>query len=153
MPDFSNLLDQTIDAPNATVIRMPPDSEYRGIIDDIKIATITIGKGERKGQEVPQLHIFWSILDEAVKASLERDKLIARQTLWLDLDTTGQLSTGPDKNVDLGRLREVFDLNHAGFSLGQLKGTPPAAIKTKVRTNEDDPNRKYLEVVNVSKFK
>jgi hypothetical protein len=152
MPDYSHLLDAQVDDAMATFIRPIPEGDYKARIDSLEIVSISINKGQNAGKEMPQAVILWEILDEGLTAQLGRTPKV-RQQAWLDLDATGNLDTGPDKNVRLGQIREALGLNGAGFRLGQLKGSLPCLIHVTQRPNEQNPDAPYNDVSRVTKLR
>jgi hypothetical protein len=152
--NLDHLLNQSVDAPNATKMRPIPEADgVLALIDDIELDTISAKKGKSAGQEFPKLIIKWKILDESLKAAMEREELFIQQNFILDLDRLGNIDTGPDKNVRLGQLRDAVNLNGAGFTLGQLKGAGPALIKITQRPkSEQEPDIIYNDVSRVTKM-
>jgi hypothetical protein len=129
--DLSHLLDSAPESPLQTQRTPVPEGEYAARIDDITLRNVTTKAGER-----PIMTVHWEIIDEALKAKLSRDRIIVRQDIWIDLDEMGGIDTGPDRNVNLGALRNIFGLNEPGVPIGALKGTPPALIQVRHRQVE-----------------
>lgn len=88
-----------------------PAAQYRAVVDDIKVKSGTMSKGENVGNLWVSININWSIQDEALKEEMERDKVIVRQNVFLDVDNQGTIQTGKGKNVMLGRLRAAVGQN------------------------------------------
>src|SRR5262245_51213003 len=116
--DLSHLLDAAPDAPLQTQRTPVPEGEYAARIDDLVLRNVKTKAGDR-----PIMTVVWEVIDEALKAKLDRQKITVRQDIWIDLDEMGGLDTSPDRNVSLGALRNVFGLNEAGVPIGALKGT------------------------------
>jgi hypothetical protein len=154
--DPSVFLEQTVDAPLETVYHVCPEGDYRAMTDDfdasaIRTVEFTYKKGEKKGEE-GTMHILelpWIIDDDKVKQLLERDKVVVRQSIILDIDDAGQLAVGKNKNVGLGKVAEVLGVNGPGFQIGRLRGRGPCIVKVKHRVIENS-DQKVAEVVKVS---
>jgi hypothetical protein len=156
MNDFSALLNQNVDAPMSTQMKAVPEGEYLARIEDFKLDSIPVKKGERAGTDLPMLRITWSILDEGLLNSLEREKVTVRQDMFLDIDPlTGGLDTTEGKNTRLGQLRLALGQNDPGktWNLAHLRGAGPAYIKVSIRSDEKDPERKFNDVVRVAPLK
>lgn len=155
MNDFSALMNQNVDAPMSTQMKAIPEGEYLARIDDIKLDSIPIKKGERAGTDAPVLRITWLITDEGLLNSMEREKVTVRQDVWLDLDIGGGLDFSEGKNVRLGQLRAALGQNEAGkaWNLTHLKSGSVVYIKVSIRSDERDPDRKYNDVVRVAPLK
>ena len=127
------VLEETIiDVPNATFIVPIPDDEYNGLIDDFKIRSVKTSDGV-----VPVVDVYWNIPDEKLQKLLDREKVIAKQSIWIDLDAQGSIAVGPSDNVGLGRLRAAVGLNKKGFSFPQLRGAGPARILVVQKKNSE----------------
>lgn len=103
-----------------------PEGEYVASIDDIKV---------RSAKEAVLLDVSWNILDDALKATMNMDKVIVRQSIFLDVEPDGRLMTGPNKNVRLGRLRQGLGQNKPGqaWNFRMLKGAGPVKITVTQR--------------------
>lgn len=133
----------TTDA-NSTQIAPVPEGEYLAIIDDIKF---------RQNNDKYPLDVMFQITDPDLQASLGRDKIVVRQTIWLDITANNTLDHGKGKNVGLGRLRQALGMNEPGkpFSINQLKGAGPVRIEVKHSPDKNDPTNVYQNVVKVGK--
>lgn len=151
--DASAFLNQTVEGPMATNIAPPPEGEYLARVgaeeDDVKVEAFPGKKDPSK--TFYRVTLVWDIIDEALKAKLERDTIRVRDQFFLDVDsTTGVIKTGPDDNVALGQRREALNMNDGtAFALGSLRGKGPAIIRIKHRADENDPQRKYAEIARV----
>lgn len=119
-----------------------PEGKYRAQIDDkIEVRSIDTKNGPRK-----IVRVLWNILDDTVKAQLERERVLVSQDLWLDFDETGALDTRKGKNVDLGVLRDALGQNKMdGWTFGMLRGQI-ATVQVSHRSQDDNPARKFAEV-------
>lgn len=141
--DPDSFLATTFDQANDTDYTPVPEGEYFGAIVGTKFRTVDTRSGSRV-----ILEISWNILEqEELKAQLEMEELVVRQSLWLDMDGPGQLSFGRNQNVQLGRLRKALDLNGAGFSFSDLMDQT-ASIKVQHRSGKDE--QVFAEVKEVS---
>ena len=137
-------LNQTVTASFSTKFDPVPEGEWPAVIDDgqnaIKIRTLP------QGQVVAD--VLWNIVDEQLKANLGKEKLVVRQSVFLDLNAEGKLDFGKEKNVQLGRIREALGQNFADrpWNIGMLKGAGPAKLKVTVRDGE------YNDVKGVNKI-
>jgi len=135
--DFMNT---QVEGANSTESVQPPNGEYTAVIDDVKIRT---------PKESVILDVYWLIDDMsgALQAVTGREKNIVRQSIFLDVTTSGGLDMGTGKNVQLGRLRESLGMNEGVFSFPELKGRV-AKIRTEQRLHEGVT---YCDVKGVAK--
>jgi hypothetical protein len=156
MFDPNNFMSQNVDAPMATEMRLVPEGEYQAMIDSFEAekAFNEIKWNDRNtGEErsAVQFSLPFSILDEALKAELERDRIIVYAKMFLDFDDNGALSAAPDKNVTLGRIRAAVGQNGAGpWNFSMLQGQGPVMIRVTHRADKNNPERKYVEVSRVA---
>jgi hypothetical protein len=138
----------SIDSPLSTATIAVDEGDYKATIDHTELVKPSIMPSGQLGS--PQFVIFWEILDEALKLKLERDKVIVRQTIWLDVSPDGSFDTSRGKNVGLGRLREALGVNNQpGNPFKGLDGRM-ALVKVKQRSDPDNPEQKYAEVRKVA---
>lgn len=146
MSDFNpeDFMNQTVDQPLQFERTLVPEGEYRAMIDDFtseafETFSFTYKKGPRAGSE-GQMHKFTCpivIDDDAVRASMQMDKVRVYQTCTLDFDDQGNLQQGPNRNIDLGKLRHAVGQNNAGpWSIGMLRGAGPFMVKVQHRTGK-----------------
>ncbi len=140
------LLEETvIDEPNATKVDPVPEREYLGLVDDFKIRPVTTDRGV-----VPVMDVYWMIPgEEELMVRLNRDKLVVKQSVWIDLNADGSIAVGPNQNVDLGRLRAALGLNGKNFSFPKLRGAGPARILVVNEPDKRNPDDIYAKVVKV----
>lgn len=92
------------------------------------------------------VRILFEVLDDAVRAQLEREHVYVPKDFWLDFDETGQLSTSKGKNVDLGRLRTALGQNtDPSWTMAKLADQLVLG-RVGLRADKKDPSRKYAEV-------
>lgn len=134
--------------------RIPcPAGEFQAQIEKVEPTTGTISKGERIGQDWAGLKITYNIEDQAVLALLGRDKVFVSDMLMLDLTPQGGLDMGPQRNVDLGRIRTATGLNTSGqpFSPTMLVGKR-VKVSVKHVPGFKDPSQLVAEVGGVTKI-
>lgn len=140
-------LELQVNDANSTKSTPCPIGEYMAVVEDVKARQWT--KKDDQSQSGMALDIIWAVDDAAVKAELDREKVLVKQGVMLDLTANGGIDTGKGKNVTLGRLREAIGLNEPGrpFSFSMIKGRV-AKIKVKHRIDGDNI---YAEVEAVAK--
>lgn len=119
-------LNEVIEGANETKFTPPPVGDgYRAYIEEVK--GVTLG-------DSPALSVTYNIIDENVKAELGMDRVTVRDNIFLDFEADGRLSTGKNKNVKLGALREAVDQNTPGpWSPSRLIGAGPVLLKISHR--------------------
>ena len=122
---------------NETKFTPIPEGVYEAIVDSVRIKAIDIKKGDRAGTTAPILEVVYEILSDDLKKELNREKVVVRHDIWLDVNENGSLSFGPNHNVQLGRLREACGLNKPGkpFSFQMLQGQGPLKVTVAVKVN------------------
>jgi hypothetical protein len=119
-----------------------PEGEYLGAIDDIKI---------RKAKDSVICDVTWLIMDDELKSKMNMDRITVRQSVFLDVEANGALQLGPNKNVDLGRLRQALGQNGSGpWSFSMLKGAGPVKLQIYIDPDKTDPEKKYNKVKRIT---
>jgi len=151
--DADKFLNQTVNAPMSTSTVPVPEGEYKAIVDDgDKAISFREGGTDRNGNDLsPQCVVLFSILDDALKVKLNRDKVLVPHNIWLDVKGD-DLDLSEGKNVGLGRLRKALDMNDGAWSPNMMKGKGPVVIKVTQRSDKNDPTIKYAEVARVAKL-
>jgi len=128
--DPDTFMNMTTEEADETSFRPIPEGEYQAVITKIEGRT-------PKGMSI--LDISWAIDDEAVRAETGMDNPLIRQSIFLDINKEGGLERGPNKNVQLGRLRAALGQNNPGqpWSPGMLEGQV-AKISTSQRIVDDN---------------
>lgn len=144
------LFNAVVEAPNATIRRIPPEGEYHASVAEIKMDNVTFTKGDRKGINAPKMVITWNLLDEKLEAEWERKDIKFVDNFILDLDKFNKIDTGPDKNILLGQLREALGQNEGQWTPGMLKDTRPVLIVIKHRKDKDDDEKTYASVSRIA---
>jgi|SoiMethySBSTD1v2_1073268.scaffolds.fasta_scaffold40768_2 hypothetical protein len=135
--DADSFLQQTVDEPFTTEFVMVPPGEYLAAIDDfdrdaLQQVDFEYKKGPKAGQPgtMTKLTIPFIINDDKVKQELERDKVVVSKQVILDLDDNGQLASGKNKNIELGRLRDALGQNDDDtWSIAKLRGAGPLMVR------------------------
>lgn len=118
MSDFNpdTFLANTTDAANAEVYEPIPAGEYLAQVNKVEPRQVN-------GKAGPQivLDITWKVQDEANKAAHNRN---VRQSIFLDTTAEGFIASGPNVNVQLGKLRAALRQNSPGapWSPNMLNG-------------------------------
>ena len=137
-----DLFEQTvIEQANETEYTPIPAAQYVAYIKDYKVREV-----KRDGDDSSfVMDVFYSIQDAALKASLDQEEVIVKGNAWLDIDPSGSLAFGTNKNVQLGKLREAVLQNKSGepWSPTMLRGAGPVSISVTV-----DPSTKDGKVYN-----
>lgn len=146
--DPESFIDSAVTGANDTVVAQCPEGTYRAQVGDKMDPP---RKVETKRGPAYIFRLNWDILDDTVRAQLERPNVYVSQDLWLDFDETGALDMGKGKNVELGRIREAVGVNdpNVPFKMRDLTGRM-ATISVAHRADKDNPERKYAEVRRVA---
>jgi len=107
-----------------------PNGEYIAVLDRIDKPRTA------KDSVVWDLH--WLIDDSNLKAQMGREKITARQSLFLDVTPEGRLDVSKGKNVQLGKLRDALGQNVPGqaWSPSMMQGkAAKIRITQKVRSD------------------
>lgn len=136
--DPDAFMQQEVDAPMSTEVRLPPKKEYQATIGDftsdaVEVFNFTYRNGPKTGEpgSMTKVTIPFVLNDPAVAADLDRTELKAEAQIILDIDpSTGGLDFRPDKNVTLGRLRTAVGQNNPGerWNLQMLRGAGPLIV-------------------------
>jgi hypothetical protein len=131
---------------NATVRRPIPIGEYKAQIEDVELEAFPGKKDPTK--TYLRATFSYRILDEAVAKELGREKVTAVDGWLVDLTDGGDIDFGPDRNVNLGRVREATDCNKPGdeWSFPGFKGK---VVKVKIghEMYEGEPRTRVQNVV------
>lgn len=147
----------TTTGPLSTSVKACPEGEFRFMVDDgdktVTFKEIVAKQGPNAGQTFTTMEILCVCLDDAVKTSLARDKVVVPIKMFLDLTEAGTLDIAEGKNVKLGRLRDTLGQNDgSAWSPAFLKGKGPFIGKVTQRSDPDDPSIKYAEIVRMTKI-
>jgi hypothetical protein len=106
----------------------------------------------RAGEPWAALELQWEIIDDGVKAKLNMEKVVVRQSLMLDLtsSTPPQLDWGINRNMRLKRLLEATGLNRQkSFNISAL-AFANALVHVEHRPDPNDAEIIYAEITRVT---
>lgn len=127
-----------------TKVEPCPPGEYRAQFKGHQFRSFTAESGETFNV----MEVTWEILDEGVKATLQRDSVTSRQSIFLDVTEQGTLDLGKQKNIGLGQLLDAFGLNTGKpWTLAQLVGN-----MALVKVEPDKKDAQYTRVVKIAKM-
>lgn len=159
--DPNAFMQTTVDQPLETERTLVPEGEYRLFVGDFDSSIFetfefTYQRGPNAGQPGQMHKATFPIIvdDDAVRTLFGQQEVRVYYECTLDLDPqTGQLSFGPNKNIDLGKLRHAAGQNNPGpWSMGQLRGAGPFMGKIEHREirRKDGTKFKRAEVTRMS---
>lgn len=121
---------------NDTIRPYIEDGEYPAIVDSYDFRQYDRKDGPGKSTF---MDLLWSVDDAKAREVMNREKVLVRQSIGLDLTSDGNLDMGKGRNVNLGRLREALGLNRPGqpFKFDDFVGRT-AKIKVTTRKDGDD---------------
>jgi hypothetical protein len=151
--NVNEFLSENIDAPLDTKRDPIPEGEYSAQIGiDDKSVDLQAGVSAKNQKPWLRLDLTLELTDPNLAAQLKRDKVVVRYGLMLDLNEQGKLDTRPQRNINLGKLRDAVDQNRPGnWNFFMLKGQP-LKVKIKHRANEENPMEPFSEVAGVTKL-
>src|SRR5688572_7655633 len=115
-----------------------PAAEYPAQIDSWKLETVKFTDKTTGAEEFRLVcRLNWEIIDDAVKAALNMNKVTVKQDIFVDLTPTGAFDMSKNKNVELGRVREALNQNQGPWSFSMLQGGL-ATIKIGHRADKTD---------------
>lgn len=123
-----------------------PEGEYPAVIEKVDLKQST-----KDNKTFYPFEVTWNIQDQGVQQLLGQEKVLVRQTIFLDFNEQGNaLDFGTGKNVALGKLREALGMNDPSqrFSLKSLEGQA-AKVFIKQTPKKDDPETIYSNVSKV----
>lgn len=131
-----------VEGANETKSTPVPENWYKAMCDGVRIKVQKVtDKTTGSSQEKPVLEVMHKVLDPDpnVLQALNRQELLVRQDLWLDLTENGAVAMGPNQNLGLGRLREATNKNDPKkpFSFKMLEGAGPYWIFVSNKTNAE----------------
>jgi hypothetical protein len=149
MFEINDLLNTEFTGANSTEYENIPENVYTAAIEKIEPVEFDAKEPKYPGEKIASLNVHWVIDDPALAEQLGRNKLVSRQTVWLDRTESGSLDMGKGKNVQLGKLRDAIGANTDGaFRIGSWIG---AVAKVQVKHRKND-GKTYAEVVSVAKM-
>lgn len=160
--DPEAFLSANVDEPLSTEFRLCPEGEYEMSIGDfdgtaVQVFDFTYKQGPQAGEPgtMTKLTVPCLIQDDKVKADLGRNTVIVSKQMILDM-REGRIDTSPDKNTELGRLREAVGQNVKGQPWNVLNLRHSTKFLGRVAHREielrDGSKRKIAEVTRVVKL-
>ena len=141
--DADAFLNQEVDANFESEFTPIPEGDFEAQVSKVAVATF---KDKETGEEKPFIKLSWRINDPEVIESTGMEKPTVMQTVFLDFEN-GTLLEGTNKNVMLGKLREIGDLTENPFRMTDLEGVS-AMVRVKHRILDD--GRPAAEVKNIT---
>lgn len=133
--DADAFLNQEVDANFESEFTPIPEGDFEAQIFKVEVNTYVAKKGDDKGQEKPFLNLIWRINDPEVTEATGMTDPQVKQAVFLDF-SDGVLEEGTNKNIMLGKLREIGELTKNPFRLTDLEGVS-AIVKVKHRIMDD----------------
>lgn len=149
--DVNAFLNESIDAELDTKIVPIPEGEHMGQIGTgEKDIDISGGVSEKNNKPWMRADIRIRLTDPNLATQLQREEVWARYSVMIDLNEQGKFDTRPQRNVNVGKLRDAVGQNRAGtpWNWMLLKGQP---IKVKIKHRKADDGNIYSDVVAVTK--
>lgn len=133
--DPDTFMQQTVDAPMETEYKLVPAGEYQNVfIDDFDSKAFKLIEGTSNKTNKDYSFLKFSIPfkisnDPRAMQETGRDTAIVYKELNVDRDDAGNIAFGPNKNVELGRIREAAGQNSGGaWGPANLRGAGPFVI-------------------------
>lgn len=150
--DVNAFLNESIDGELDTKIIPIPEGVYDAQIGtgdkDVDVAR---GISPKTNRPWMRLDVRMNITDPNLIAQLQRDQVTVRHSIMLDLNEAGKVDMRPQRNVNLGKLRDAVNQNRPGpWSFLNLKGAT-LKVKIKQRKADDGSDNVYSDVVAVTK--
>lgn len=140
--DSAAFMQQTVDEEMATEPILVTPGEYEAVVD--KLAA----RAPKDNDSGVNLQISWEILDDELKAQLGRPKIIVPQFMFVELDESGRIATGSDKNWRLGQVREaVGQSGTVPWHPNMLQGAGPAKVRVVHNTYNNNTSAQVDRVV------
>lgn len=160
--DPNAFMTQTIDQPLEDEFKLCPEGEFRAMIDDFDSSYIEqidfeYKTGQRAGQpgSMTKFNCPFVIDDEGARQALNRDKVVVSKQIILDLDASGNLDFGVNKNVPLGQIRTaVGQKDMKPWGVANLRGQGPVMVLVKHvdGKRKDGTEFKRAEVTRVTRI-
>ncbi len=139
------LLNAKFESANATRRDPLPVGEVIAQITKLDFANGTSEKGPWY-----KLNVSLEISDAEYLQKAQREKATITYGIMLDMTETGTFAMGPNKNVQLGRLREATGTNQPGKGLNDMLGQY-VRVTISHRPDPKDPSIIYDDVKGVAK--
>jgi len=154
MFDPATFMNQTVNTPLDTNVWIPPEGDYRAMIDDFGPDDFRTFTSEKNSKDYTVFSPPFVLQAPELLAASGRDKItVYHKGMFIDVDAAGGLDTSKGKNVDLGRLREaVGQNNQTGWTFNNLKGAGPVMVHVIHESDKNDSDRKYARISRVVKI-
>lgn len=148
--DVNAFLNETIDGElDIKIIPIPEGAHMGQIGTGDKDVDVSRGISQKNNKPWMRLDVRIRLTDPNLAQQLQREEVTARYSIMLDLNEEGKLDLRPQRNVNLGKLRDAVGQNRPGpWSFMQLKGQP---VKVQVKHRKADDGNVYSDVVAVTK--
>lgn len=160
--DPNAFMQQTIDAPLEDELKLVDPGEYKAMIDDFDSSYVEqiefeYKKGQRAGQQgsMTKFNCPFVIDSPEQQAKLNRDKIVVSKQIILDIDQTGNLDFGTNKNVPLGQIRTAVGQQQTKpWGLANLRGSGPVMVRVEHREGKRDDGTEWkrAEVTRVTRI-
>lgn len=130
MFDAEEMMNLTTEGAMETSMTPVPEGEWPAYIKKVDFR-----QGEKNDRQWVACDLTWAVTDQSVIDQLGIPEPTVRQSLFLDI-ANGLLELGPNKNVQLGRLRAAVGQNGPGeWGFGMLEGQA-AVVRVEHREYE-----------------
>lgn len=137
----------------ATRAPLLPPGDYPAVIDDVKLRKVTYtprnGNGEQ--QVTIGVDVTCMLSGPEVEQVKGMSYVMLRYGFLLDLDQSGAVATGQNRNRKLGRLLEAVGLNGKEWRWADLRGRP-ITVRVRHAQDREDPETIYEEVTAIRKM-
>jgi hypothetical protein len=162
MFDASEFMQTQMDKPLETEYTLVPIGEYMMTIDDFtkdafEVIDFTYKQGPLAGTpgSMTKVTLPFIVQDDRVKRELQRDKVTVSKQLILEFEDDGKtIASGPNKNIELGRIRAAVGQDKGPWSFAMLRGAGPLMGKvTHVEYQRKDGTKgKRAEIERVTRI-
>ena len=146
--DLDTFMSTTVEGANETKYTPIPEADYTAFIEDCAPRQV-----ETKNGDATVLDVTYKLVNvEQLQQDMGMEELSVRDSIFLDVEPSGAIAFGKNKNVRLGRLREAVKQNDPkkAWSPMMLKGAGPVLIKVTQKPDTNDPTIVYNRVSKVA---
>lgn len=159
MFDPSQFINATVNSPMSTAVVVCPEGEWTAVVSDDGDLSDWFSEVEWKDKKTgeqrsaPKVSIPFKITDQRAFTIGKRDSFYVTLDSFIDLDSSGNMSTEEGKNVKIGQLRAALGQNTPGWNFSMLRGAGPVVVKVYQESyDKNDPTRKAARVARVMKL-
>lgn len=142
--DPDAFMTENVDQPLMFERTLVPVGEYKASIGDFTSEAFEsfefeYKRGPKAGEkgELRKFNCPIVIDDDKVRAAMQSDQVRVYHVCTLDFDENDKLAWGPNKNIDLGKLRHATGQNGPGsWTVSQLRGAGPFMVKIEHRSGK-----------------